>query len=181
MMLRVENRRLLPKRPVDAQGDDVALPIGHRVGKGLEKPRRYVMASDRLLVRQRAELELYSTWQVIKACRLVRWVVKQQVWRTAGRIGCVLEPGPALRFAKNIFCIGLESRRSWPGSSRNESLMSGPPRVHGRSGASTWAPAGDHREASAVPQQGAFASDGHAVRASRDHGQVREMPESEDR
>lgn len=68
------------------------------------------MASDRLLVRQGAELELHSTWQVVKACRLVRLVVEEQVWRTAGWIGCVLEPGPAFRFAENMFRLGLESR-----------------------------------------------------------------------
>ena len=109
MMLRVEDRSLLPERPVDAQSHDVALPIGHRGGKGVKKPRRDGMTPDRLLVRQGAELELHGTSQVVEARRLVRRVVEKQIRRTAGRVSCVLKPGSALGFAKNGFRLGLES------------------------------------------------------------------------
>ena len=68
------------------------------------------MTPDRLLVRQGAELELHGTSQVVESCRLVRRVVEEQIRRTAGRVGCVLEPGPAFRFAENMFRLGLESR-----------------------------------------------------------------------
>jgi hypothetical protein len=67
------------------------------------------MTPDRLLVCQEAELKLHGTSQVVESCRLVRRVVEEQSRCAAGRVGCVLEPGSALRFAKNGFRLGLES------------------------------------------------------------------------
>ena len=75
-MLRMQDRRLLPKRPVEPQGDDVALPIGDRVGKGVDEPRRDAMAPDRLLLGQGAELQLHGPSQVVESSRLVSRVVE---------------------------------------------------------------------------------------------------------
>ena len=59
VVLGVEDRRLLPEAPLHLQGDDLAAPIGKRHGENVRDPRPHGVTADRLLVRQRAELDLH--------------------------------------------------------------------------------------------------------------------------
>ncbi len=59
VVLRVEDRRLLPEAPLDFERHDLAPPVGERRGQYFSHPRPDRVAADRLLVGEGTELQLH--------------------------------------------------------------------------------------------------------------------------
>ena len=70
VIFRVEDRRFLPEAPLDFQGNDFATPVRKRIGQDLGNPRPNGVPANRLLIGERAELQLHRAFEVLEARRL---------------------------------------------------------------------------------------------------------------
>src|SRR5262245_33032842 len=81
VVLGVEDGRLLPETSLHFQSYHFAAPVGEGRRESVYHPRPYRVTADRLLVGERAELELHRPLEVLKPRRLGRGVVEQEYRR----------------------------------------------------------------------------------------------------
>src|SRR5262249_18725479 len=78
MILRMQNRRFLPKSSLCFQRNDITFPVIKRILHLIGDPGSNNMMTDGTLVRQRSEFHFDRSPEVAKSLLLCCWIVEQE-------------------------------------------------------------------------------------------------------